>query len=88
MATSNVAVTVKQALGAALVEVLTGNLTDETIAAVDAINKEEVPPHLRDIVNVIHGMSTHSVVRESVSHHVLGELYAAAEDAFKQRLNA
>lgn len=80
MATIDLPITVKQALGAALVEVLTGSLTDETIAAVATINKGEVPPHLRDIVNLIHGMSAHSSVRDSVSRHVLGELSAAAEE--------
>jgi hypothetical protein len=83
MATLDVSVNVKQALGAALVEVLTGNLTDETIAMVDNIKKDEVPTNLRDIVSFIHGMSTHSIVRESCSRHVLGELYFAAKESFE-----
>lgn len=86
MATQVLSVNVKQALGAALVEVLIGNLTDETIQAVDGIHKNDVPANLRDIVNLIHGMSLSSIVRESVSRHVLGELSAAAEDALKERL--
>jgi hypothetical protein len=83
MATPVLSVEIKQALGAALVEVLIGDLTDETIAAVDNIQSSEVPVHLRDIVNFIHGMSTHPIVRESASRHVLGELFAAAEERFK-----
>jgi hypothetical protein len=86
MATQILSVNVKQALGAALVEVLTGNLTDETIAAVDNIQRDEVPANLVDVLHAIQTMSTHPIVRESASRNVLGELYAAAEDAFKERL--
>lgn len=86
MATQTLSVNVKQALGAALVEVLTGNLTDETIQAVDGIQAADVPANLRDIYHVIRGMSLSPTVREGVSRHVLGELYAAAEDAHKERL--
>ena len=83
MAAVEIPVSVKQALGAALVEVLTGSLTDETIAMVDSIQPTEVPQYLRDIVNAIQGMSLSPIVRESVSRHILGELYAAAEERFK-----
>ena len=87
MATAALSVNVKHALGAAFVEVLTGNITDETIAAVDNIPRDEVPANLVDVLHAIQTMSTHSVVRESASHNILGEFYAAAEDAFKQRFN-
>ena len=87
MATTEIlSVNVKQALGAAFVEVLNGNITDETIAAVDNIRKEDVPPNLVDVYHAIRGMSAHSVVRESVSRHILGEFYAAAEEAHKAYL--
>ena len=88
MATASLSIHVKQALGAALVEVLTGNLTDETIVAVDYIHKDEVPANLVDVLHAIQTMSTHPTVRESASRNVLGELYAAAEDAHKQRLES
>ena len=81
MATNILSVNVKQALGAAFVEVLTGNLTDETIAAVDNIQREDVPPALVDAYNAMRGMSTQPFLRESVSRLVLGEFYAAAKDA-------
>ena len=87
MATNILSVNVKQALGAAFVEVLTGNLTDETIAAVDNIQREDVPPALVDVYNAMRGMSTQPFLRESVSRLVLGEFSAAAEEQFKRRLN-
>ncbi|HJR80932.1 MAG TPA: hypothetical protein VJ821_12725 [Anaerolineales bacterium] len=87
MATTTLSVNVKQALGTAFMEVLTGNLTDETIAAVDSIQRDDVPANLVDVLHAIQTMSTHSVVRESASRNVLGEFSAAAEDALKERLN-
>lgn len=87
MATPTLSVNVKQALGTAFMEVLTGNLTDETIAAVDSIQRDDVPANLVDVLHAIQTMSTHSVVRESASRNVLGEFSAAAEDALKERLN-
>lgn len=87
MATTTLSVNVKQALGTAFMEVLTGNLTDETIAAVDRIQRDDVPANLVDVLHAIQTMSTHSVVRESASRNVLGEFSAAAEDALKERLN-
>ena len=87
MATTTLSVNVKQALGTAFIEVLTGNLTDETIAAVDSIQRDDVPANLVDVLHAIQTMSTHSVVRESASRNVLGEFSAAAEDALKERLN-
>ena len=87
-ATTTLPVNVKQALGSALVEVLTGNLTDETIQAVSSIHRDEIPTNLVDIFHAIQGMSLSQTVRESASLNVLGELSAAAEDAFKQRFNS
>jgi hypothetical protein len=86
MATTDLSVSVKQVLGAAFVEVLTGSITDETIAAVANIRKEDVPPALVDAYHAIQGMSTHPIVRESASRNILGEFYAAAESAHKAHL--
>ena len=88
MATHPIPIAVKQALGAALVEVLTGNLTDETIAAVRDIQKSDVPANLVDVLHAIQTMSTHPVVRESASRNVLGELSAAANDALQERMKS
>ena len=89
MATApTLSVQVKQALGAALVEVLTGNLTDETIRAVDGIQKGDVPANLVDVLHAIQGMSLSPTVRESASRNVLGEFSAAAKDALQERLNS
>ena len=83
MATATLSTNVKQALGAALVEVLTGDLSDETIATVKSIQTTEVPPNMQDITHYIQGMSTSSIVRESCSRDVLVELSAAAQERLK-----
>ena len=48
----------KQILGAAIVDLLNGELTDETIAAIDSLKREDVPAPLSDLVGMIHGMTT------------------------------
>ena len=88
MTTPPIPIAVKQALGAALVEVLAGNLTDETIAAVRDIQKSDVPANLVDVLHAIQTMSTHAIVRESASRNVLGELSAAANDALQERMKS
>lgn len=88
MATATLSVNIKQALGAALVEVLIGNLTDETIAAVKSIKSVDVPPSMRDLTHYIQGMSTSSIVREGCSRDVLVELSAAANDALQERMKS
>ncbi len=88
MTTPPIPIAVKQALGAALVEVLAGNLTDETIAAVRDIKKSDVPANLVDVLHAIQTMSTHPIVRESASRNVLGELSAAANDALQERMKS
>jgi hypothetical protein len=86
MATQVLSVNVKQALGVAFIEVLTGNLTDETIQAVDNIQRDEVPANLVDVYHAIRGASLHPIVREGVSRLVLGEFYSAAKDAHMEHL--
>ncbi len=88
MTTPPISIVVKQALGAALVEVLTGDLTDETIAAVHDLEKSDVPANLVDVLHAIQTMSTHPTVRESASRNVLGELSAAANDALRERMKS
>jgi hypothetical protein len=86
MATDTLSVNVKTVLGTAFMEVLVGNITDETIAAVDSLQKEDVPANLVDVFHFIRAMSTSATVRESCSRHILGEFYAAAEDVHKAYL--
>lgn len=74
MATTTPTVQQKQVLGAALFELLMGNLTDETIAAVDQIKRDEVPEVFHEIVGFMHGMSTTPQMRPHVTAHLLAEL--------------
>lgn len=44
-------------LGLALVEILNGDLSDQTLALVAAINRDDVPPPLDHLVGFLHGAS-------------------------------
>lgn len=52
-----------QMLGAMLVELLNGELSDETVAAIDSIKREDVQGPLNNIVGMIHHMSTEPHLR-------------------------
>ena len=72
-------------LGAAIVELLSGELTDETIAAVDSIDREGVPEPLNNLVGLMHGMSTYEPIRRDIIAMLLTEIGGAANEA-KERL--
>ena len=75
--------TVHQVLSALLMELVSGELTDETIAAVDRIQPNEVPSPLVEVVNYMHGMTTHPPLRYSVTTDLIrilgGELFEMVE---------
>ena len=75
----NIKSTQNQILGAALVELINGQLSDETIAAVDAIQRQDVPEPLRDVVGYMHGMSMMPELRHSIVKDLLRELAAGCE---------
>ena len=68
-----------QILGAAILEILNGRLTDETIAAVDSIQCQDLPEPLRDVVGYMHGMSTLPQLRHSIIKDLLVELSAGCK---------
>ena len=72
-------------LGAAIVELLSGELTDETIAAVDSIDREGVPEPLNNLVGMMHGMSTYEPIRRDIIAMLLTEIGGAANEA-KEKL--
>ena len=75
----NIKSTQNQILGAALVELINGQLSDETIAAVDNIQRQDVPEPLRDVVSYMHGMSTMPELRHSIVKDLLRELAAGCK---------
>ncbi|MCI0551794.1 MAG: hypothetical protein L0287_12640 [Anaerolineae bacterium] len=79
-------ITQAQILGAALVEILSGKLTDETIAAVDTINRDDVPEPLNTLVGYMHGMSTYEPLRESQITSLLTEIRGAATEVLEKRV--
>ena len=65
MLTTNISTNV--IIGMALVEILNGELTDQTIAAVCSINYQGVPPPLNHLVGYIQGMNIDPAAR--ISNH-------------------
>src|ERR1041385_3397285 len=72
-------------IGAAIVELLNGELTDETIAAVDSIKREDVPEPLNNMVGWMHGMSTYQPLRESQITSLISEIRSAATEVLEKR---
>ena len=70
-----------QILGAAIVELLDGELTDETIAAVDTLNRDDVPEPLNNLVGMMHGMSTYEPLRQGIIAMLITEIGGAAHEA-------
>lgn len=70
-----------QILGAAIVGLLDGKLTDETINAVDTINRADVPEVVGDVVGFMHGMTMQPALRESCIASLIGEIGWAADEA-------
>ncbi len=68
-------------LGAAIIELLNGELTDETIAAVDSINRDAVPEPLNNLVGMMHGMSNYEPIRQDIIAMLLTEIGGAANEA-------
>ncbi|HEX2993945.1 MAG TPA: hypothetical protein VHP14_03940 [Anaerolineales bacterium] len=72
-------------LGATLIELLNGELSDETIAAVDSIKREDIPEPLRNLVGWIHGMTTQPELRESNITSLIDEIRVASIEVLEKR---
>lgn len=75
----------KQVLGNLLIELLEGKLTDETIEAVDKLNRTDVPEPLKDMVGFMHGMSTWEPIRYGVVTSLIRELQGACAELAEAR---
>ena len=73
-----------QILGTAIVEIINGELLDETIAAVDSLPREDIPEPLNNLVGMMHGMSTHPPLRQSIIAMLQREISDAAREANKK----
>lgn len=73
-------------LGAALIELLNGELSDETIAAVDSIKREDVPGPLNNLVGWMHGMTTQPELRASCITNLVDEIRLASIEVLEQRM--
>ena len=70
-----------QILGTAIVEILNGELSDETIVAVDSLKRDNIPDPLNNLVGMMHGMTTHLPLRQSVIAMLQTEIAGAACEA-------
>jgi len=77
MLTTNISTNV--IIGMALVEILNGELTNQTIAAVGSINYREVPPPLNHLVGYIQGMNTDPAMRPSQITSLMAEIATIGE---------
>jgi len=84
MLTTNISTNV--IIGMALVEILNGELTDQTIAAVCSINYQEVPPPLNHLVGYIQGMNTEPAMRASQITSLMAEIATIAKEERDDRL--
>ena len=84
MLTTNISTNV--IIGMALVEILNGELTDQTIAAVGSINYQEVPPPLNHLVGYIQGMNTDPAMRASQITSLMAEIATIAKEERDDRL--
>ena len=67
-------------IGVALVEILNGELSDETIAAIDAIKRDDIPHPLNHIVGYIQGMNMDPNLRRSIVRDLNDEIRIIAEE--------
>ena len=74
-----------QILGATIMELLSGELSDETIAAVDSLKREDVPKPLNNLVGMIHGMSTMPELRQGIVGMLLDEVRSAAIEVLEEK---
>ncbi len=74
-----------QILGATILELLNGELSDETIAAVDSLKREDIPTPLNNLVGMIHGMSTMPELRQSIVGMLLDEIRSASTELLEEK---
>lgn len=83
MATT-IAPSVQSILSTLLMELLSGQLSDETVAAVDTIERKDVPAPLSDVIGYMHGMSMQPFLRNSIISDLLIELSTGCEELAHQ----
>jgi hypothetical protein len=73
-------------LGTAIVELLHGELSDETIAAVDSLKREDIPEPLNNMVGWMQGMSTYPPLHEHQITSLIDEIRGAATEVLEERV--
>jgi hypothetical protein len=73
-----------QILGATVIELLHGQLSDETINAVDSINRDDVPEPLDHVVGFMHGMTNDPDDRQECISMLLSEIADIAQEAMNK----
>ena len=74
-----------QIIGTAIAEILSGELSDETISAIDSLKRENVPAPLEHLVAWIQGMNMAPDMRQSIITDLMGEISQIAQEEKEKR---
>jgi hypothetical protein len=74
-----------QIIGTAIAEILSGELSDETIYAINSLKRENIPAPLDHLVAWIQGMNMAPDIRQSIITDLMGEIAQIAQDEKEKR---
>jgi hypothetical protein len=74
-----------QIIGTAIAEILSGELSDETIYAIDSLKRENVPAPLDHLVAWMQGMNMAPDMRQSIITDLMGEIAQIAQEEREKR---
>lgn len=75
-----------QIIGTAIAEILSGELSDETIYAINSLKRENIPAPLDHLVAWIQGMNMAPDMRQSIITDLIGEIAEIAQEEKEQRI--
>jgi hypothetical protein len=74
-----------QIIGTAIAEILSGELSDETIYAINSLKRENIPEPLDHLVAWIQGMNIAHDMRQSIITDLMGEIAQIAQEEKEKR---
>ena len=74
-----------QIIGTAIAEILSGELSDETIYAINSLKRENIPTPLDHLVAWIQGMNMAPEMRQSIITDLMGEIAQVAQEEKEKR---
>jgi hypothetical protein len=77
-----------QIIGTAIAEILSGDLSDETIYAIDSLKQENIAAPLDHLIAWIQGMNMDPNMRQSIISDLMGEIAQIAQEEKEKRTGA